>query len=1529
MQSNNSHHYDVDYDSDDDHDYDIPRTRRIKPELTINTSPSPPRIKKERSRDPLHTPSRLPLPPTPLDKNASSGGRALRLPEGTVGNTADIETFLEGLTPVDIPYEMTQDEDPSPPREPRRNNNPRDSHDLSMPVRQTRDSLVTNMLLSLESMGQFGGASQTYGGGGVGGGGRTAYDDPLFSSFDQDTSRAVTFNSRQGRPAHGYSYSSDLEGGDGMSSRGRRSNSSSGYQSNLGRINSMRETGTPKVIHSRGGKGSKSSSTASIDQGYAQVLGSQRWARGFGRSSSFDGVEPPRPAPGPWHIEFSNTFFNNDGYDAAPTPTVPGGPRKLTTVPSMPVLPKPEPKPEPKAATRGPSVERRRSVRSSRSATVGQKPKPYIAGAAPPLPAADLDAAPAPNIGYEKTKDAGLLPSPVAAQPKEKQGFFRRMFSSTKASLAPSPPIPQLIAPSPGSTAKSSAPPSRESHHSATHTLQKKTSSFFRRRKHSITDTEPPPVPNVPQVPVVKLPIDSRVEGLSGKAEPSPITSLRRAMDPYLAGSPNLTPGTSAAQTPVDTPIDEHPEISIPSVERPKTPVQTRTSQDRGRVRGFSPDYEPSANAVIRKVDAESEGAVLASPPKSFLRDNSDSEDSPVRTRKAPASETRNLKPGTEDKRNRSQSPTVSKSKSAPNLNRARDEPRLSIRQDSKLMPSNRDSKALALSVDVPSLRIDSAEPSPKGGSMRPSSKSIDEPVFVVGDPTEDDRQKAQKIYEGSEEFIQKDRAAAYMGEEGPVRQRVLRAYMDLFDFESHSIVSALRQVCNKLLLRAETQQVDRILVAFAKRWCDCNPNHGFKCSDVIHTICYSIILLNTDLHIADIEHRMSKPQFVKNTMTTIKQALQESAPEVFERPSILPGKGPWENESRPSEDHSHGNHRYSTFRTSFKPPPRPGSALDNVSDNCGPLVKVPFDGPLRAWEQQVEIVLKEIYSSIRDDRLPLFGGVAEASPVQTQGGLTVMGMLKRSPSVLSKAPSEGVASTRGRIADTVKANSGRWNSKSRSRPRGFGTGFSSSRTSFDDGTSVWSPTDSSATWSKVSLGRTHTSMSMDSFGTSSYPRGDYQQSIGFANALSQAIIREDNAAEGEELQADELLDDESLELAGPPWVKEGIVSHKHFRENNKKPKNHNWTEVFAVIQKGQLSLFSFSPNKSMRNKNRRGPGGMLPKGAVVGGGNWQDTATNLGTFSLRQTLATEFPPGGYSATRKHVWILNLPTGAVHFFHVGTPEISREFVNTANYWSARLSTVPLMGGVSNIEYGWSDAVINNALVTAINESAVNLSNNRPPTSNSSIRGHSRSGSAAAGNPIAPVLSRSSMHSGRSIRSSSFDFGGVRPGSGSSGVLGASALGMVNATLPRHGGKLPGDRIHIADWTPPQQSTRPSNLSEKNQLGYLHEYVKSIEGDLQSHNALRSPMLLAFTPRSTNAVRAMANWERKSEYLLHEIVKFRTYLENLEKADTRRTEIYKERETARRAARGEEVGDDEDEGVEGAEKDGVEMKKVEV
>ena len=64
---------------------------------------------------------------------------------------------------------------------------------------------------------------------------------------------------------------------------------------------------------------------------------------------------------------------------------------------------------------------------------------------------------------------------------------------------------------------------------------------------------------------------------------------------------------------------------------------------------------------------------------------------------------------------------------------------------------------------------------------------------------------------------------------------------------------------------------------------------------------------------------------------------------------------------------------------------------------------------------------------------------------------------------------------------------------------------------------------------------------------------------------------------------------------------------------------------------------------------------------------------------------------------------------------------------------------------------------------------------------------------------------------------------------------------------------------------------------------------------------------------------MANWERKSSYLLREIVKFRTYIDSLEGAQKQKDRIYEERAVVARPAvagteNGEEVAVEEVGGV---------------
>ena len=546
-----------------------------------------------------------------------------------------------------------------------------------------------------------------------------------------------------------------------------------------------------------------------------------------------------------------------------------------------------------------------------------------------------------------------------------------------------------------------------------------------------------------------------------------------------------------------------------------------------------------------------------------------------------------------------------------------------------------------------------------------------------------------------------------------------------------------------------------------------------------------------------------------------------------------------------------------------------------------GPLVKSSFHGKLSTWESQIEVILKDFFTSIRQESLPLHGSESKEQPMpetpQTTHSLSAMtgNMLRRTPSMLSKAGSEAVSFTRGRQADG-RLGTGRWQSKTRSRPRLYpaSTVASSRRSSFDEQSSVTSPSVTSA-WSRFSsFGRTQTSLSVESF-ASHFPPAEYQKSIGFANALSQAIIREEYPSVGddESLRAAPLLEDESLELAGAPWAKEGILKHKHHLEAvDKRAKDRNWVESFAVIEKGQMRLFSFSSSaKSLRQKSKMQKLSGASSGGPVGGGNWADNAELLGSFALRQTIASALPPPGYSKARPHVWALSLPAGAVHLFQVGTPEIVKEFVTTANYWSARLSKEPLIGAISNIEYGWSDSVLNTALLAQNHTENTPLA---PPGAIINPNGPAAvSSSGASLTGIAPPPARPSLQSSiRSARSSS------------DGLTAGSALRP----------KLPGDKITINEWQPPPQSLATSALLEIDQLRGLTSYVCKIEEELKRHNELRGIMVLAFSPRHPNLTRAMTNWERKSSYLLREIVKFRTYIDCLGAAQGMKEQLITER-----------------------------------
>ncbi|KAJ6564225.1 hypothetical protein B0H19DRAFT_849534, partial [Mycena capillaripes] len=68
-----------------------------------------------------------------------------------------------------------------------------------------------------------------------------------------------------------------------------------------------------------------------------------------------------------------------------------------------------------------------------------------------------------------------------------------------------------------------------------------------------------------------------------------------------------------------------------------------------------------------------------------------------------------------------------------------------------------------------------------------------------------------------------------------------------------------------------------------------------------------------------------------------------------------------------------------------------------------------------------------------------------------------------------------------------------------------------------------------------------------------------------------------------------------------------------------------------------------------------------------------------------------------------------------------------------------------------------------------------------------------------------------------------------------------------------------------------------------QLEVFRRHVASMKRHLKQHNEYREPMAALDQPRSPNAIKAQSNWEKKSQYLLAEIVKYDSYIDSLQTA----------------------------------------------
>lgn len=132
----------------------------------------------------------------------------------------------------------------------------------------------------------------------------------------------------------------------------------------------------------------------------------------------------------------------------------------------------------------------------------------------------------------------------------------------------------------------------------------------------------------------------------------------------------------------------------------------------------------------------------------------------------------------------------------------------------------------------------------------------------IIEDP--DNTRSVAKFLKGTTR-ISKGVLGEYLSKKA--NERLLAAFLDLFDFTGKRVDEALRDLLNSFRLPGESQLIERIVTFFCRRYCANATPEGIANEDAVFTLTYSIIMLNTDQHNPNLrnEKRMTSTDFAKN----------------------------------------------------------------------------------------------------------------------------------------------------------------------------------------------------------------------------------------------------------------------------------------------------------------------------------------------------------------------------------------------------------------------------------------------------------------------------------------------------------------------------------------------------------------------------------------------------------------------------------------------------------------------------------------
>lgn len=170
--------------------------------------------------------------------------------------------------------------------------------------------------------------------------------------------------------------------------------------------------------------------------------------------------------------------------------------------------------------------------------------------------------------------------------------------------------------------------------------------------------------------------------------------------------------------------------------------------------------------------------------------------------------------------------------------------------------------------LNLSRFRQNSDAHSPKHGSPGTRSKSnsfaLSREALVV--PEREEGDTPGKYLERLESAVSRSVIATILSKSSdPFAQAVLRSYLRRFPFFGEPIDMSLRKFLLEAELPKETQQVDRVIQAFADRYHECNPGI-FIASDQAYIIAFSLMMLHTDAFNRNNKRKMQKHDYIKNT---------------------------------------------------------------------------------------------------------------------------------------------------------------------------------------------------------------------------------------------------------------------------------------------------------------------------------------------------------------------------------------------------------------------------------------------------------------------------------------------------------------------------------------------------------------------------------------------------------------------------------------------------------------------------------------